>query len=122
MEEVVSYINLTLSELHHKVYININKDLAMELKGKLDKYIKLTEKAFKKIKIKTPKDIDLKKVAEDFLDLANRYYQDALYFKEKGKLLEAFAAINYSHAFLDAGARLKVFDVKDSKLFMVDDE
>lgn len=94
----------------------------MELKEKLNKYIKVTEKAFKEVKIKVPKDIDLKKVAEDFLDLANRYYKDALYFKEKGKIIEAFAAINYSHAFLDAGARLKVFDVKDSKLFMIDDK
>jgi len=94
----------------------------MELKEKLNKYIELTEKAFKKVKIKIPNDVDLKEAAEDFLDLANRYYKDALYFKERGKLLEAFAAINYSHAFLDAGARLKVFDVKDSKLFMVDEE
>ena len=94
----------------------------MELKEKLNKYIELTEKAFKKIKIKIPKDVDLKKTAEDFLDLSRRYYEDALYFKKKGKIIEAFAAINYSHAFLDAGARLKIFDVKDSTLFMVDDK
>ena len=94
----------------------------MELKERLDKYFKVTGKAFKKVKIKIPENVDLIKVAEDFLDLANRYYEDAKYFEKKGRLVDAFAALNYSHAFLDAGARLKVFDVKDSKLFMVDEK
>jgi len=89
---------------------------------KLDKYFKITEKAFKKIKIKIPKNINLDDVAKDFLNIANCYYNDAKYFKSKNDFVNAFAAINYAHAFLDAGARLKVFDVKDSKLFMVDDE
>lgn len=87
---------------------------------KVNEYIKTTEKAFKKIKVRVPKDINLEYAAYDFLDLAKRYYQDAMYFKDKGDLVNAFAAINYAHAFLDAGARLRVFDVKDNKLFMVD--
>ena len=74
-----------------------------------------------KIKVKVPKDINLEYAAYDFLDLAKRYYQDAMYFKDKGDLVNAFAAINYAHAFLDAGARLGFFDVgKDNELFMVD--
>jgi len=32
----------------------------------------------------------------------------------------AFAALNYAHGFLDAGARMKLFDVKDSRLFASD--
>ena len=87
---------------------------------KLKKYFDLTGRALKKIKIKVPEDVNLKKVAEDFLDLAERYYKDARYFEEKGDIVNAFAAVTYAHAFLDAGARLGVFDVKDNKLFMVD--
>lgn len=87
---------------------------------KLRKYFKLTDKALKKVKIKVPKDVNLKKVAEDFVDMAERYYKDAKYFEEKGDIVNAFAAVTYAHAFLDAGARLGVFDVKDNKLFMVD--
>ena len=87
---------------------------------KVSEYIKTTEKALKKIKVRVPKDINLEFAAYDFLDLAKRYYSDALYFKDKGDLINAFDAINYAHAFLDAGARLRVFDVKDNKLFMVD--
>lgn len=87
---------------------------------KLKKYFSLTEKALKKVKIKIPDNVNLKRVAEDFLDLAERYYKDAKYFEEKGDMVNAFAAVTYAHAFLDAGARLGVFDVKDNKLFMVD--
>ena len=89
-------------------------------KERLDKYFKITEEALKKVKIKVPKNVDLKKVAEDYLDIATRYYKDAQYFKEKGDIVTAFAALNYAHGFLDAGARLKVFDVKDSRLFASD--
>ena len=49
-------------------------------------------------------------------------FEDAKHFKEKGDFVTAFAALNYAHGFLDAGARLGVFDVKDNKLFAVDDE
>lgn len=87
-----------------------------ELKERLDKYLKLTKKALKVIKINK----DNKEIAEDLLDLAKRYYQDALYFKEKNQLINAFAAVNYSHAFLDAGCRVKAFKNKNNSLFMVD--
>jgi len=90
------------------------------LKEKLEKYLDLTKKAKEKVKIKIP-EIDLAGVAKDYLDLSESYYKDALFFKEKGDLINAFAAVCYAHAFLDAGARLGVFDVHDSTLFMVDD-
>ena len=61
------------------------------------------------------------KQAEDILDMAKRYYDDAKFFEKKGDLVNAFGAVCYAHAFLDIGARLGFFDVgKDSKLFMVD--
>lgn len=91
----------------------------MVSKKKVEKYLNLTEKALRKIKIKIPSNVNLKKVAEDYLDLAKRYFSDAKYFKSKGELTNAFTAVVYAHAFLDAGARLGVFDVEDSELFMV---
>ena len=89
---------------------------------KLNKYFKVTESALKKVKIKVPDNADLEKVAKDFLDMAQRYFQDAKHFKEKGDYVTSFAALNYAHGFLDAGARLKVFDVNDTKLFATDNE
>ena len=87
------------------------------LNEKLQKYLELTSKALKKVKIVEKH----KKEAEDFLDLAQRYYDDAKYFEKKGDLVNAYGAVVYAHAFLDAGARLGFFDVgKDNELFMVD--
>ncbi|MBM3200371.1 DUF357 domain-containing protein [Candidatus Woesearchaeota archaeon] len=89
-------------------------------KEKLDKYFKITGEALGKVKFKTPENVNFTKVAEDFLDMAQRYYDDAKHFRDKGDIVTAFAALNYAHGFLDAGARLGVFDVHDSRLFTVD--
>ncbi len=90
-------------------------------KDKLDKYLDVTGRAIKKVKIAANKDINWQKAAEDFLDMAKRYYSDAKHFMGKGDYVTAFGAINYAHAWLDAGARLGLFDVgKDNKLFTVD--
>ena len=87
------------------------------IEQKLQKYFELTSKALKKVKIVEKH----KKEAEDFLDLAQRYFEDAKYFEKKNDLVNAYGAIVHSHAFLDAGARLGFFDVgKDNELFMVD--
>lgn len=96
----------------------VNMDRISE--EKLKKYFEITGEAIKLVKIKTPENIDLKKAGEDFLDMAKRYYEDAKHFQKKGDKVTAFAALNYAHGFLDAGARLGVFDVKNSRLFAAD--
>lgn len=86
------------------------------IEQKLQKYLELTSQALKKVKIVEKH----RKEAEDLLDLARRYFDDAKYFEKKGDLVNAFGAVCYAHAFLDVGARLGFFDVgNDSKLFMV---
>ena len=88
---------------------------------KLAKYFDITSRALAKAKISKPKEIDWEAKAKDFLDMATRYYSDAKHFKEKGDIVTAFAALNYAHGWLDAGARLGLFDVgHDSELFTVD--
>ena len=85
---------------------------------KISKYLAITKKALAKVKIISSE----KEKAEDALDMATRYYQDALHFKEKGDFVNAFACVNYAHGWLDAGARTGLFDVgKDNKLFTVDE-
>ena len=89
---------------------------------KLNKYFRLTMEALdeaRKSKEKISLDA-LKNARKDFLDMAERYFDDAKHFKEKGEVVNAFAALNYAHGFLDAGARLGVFDVHNSKLFAMD--
>jgi hypothetical protein len=88
---------------------------------KLDKYFEMTEAALKKAKITLPDKSHLSKSAKDFLDMAQRYFDDAKHFREKDDIVTAFAALNYAHGWLDAGARLGLFDVDhDNRLFTVD--
>jgi uncharacterized protein len=96
---------------------DINNIIEREL---LDKYFKITSEALKKVKV-SKKDEKRIKEADDFLDMAERYFSDAKYFEEKGNLVLAFGALNYAHGWLDAGARIGLFKVKDSRLFTVDD-
>ncbi len=87
---------------------------------KLAKYFDVTSRALKKVKIPELSPEDRKK-AEDFLDMAKRYFEDAKHFKDKGDWVTAFAALNYAHGWLDAGARIGLFDAgHDSELFTVD--
>lgn len=88
-----------------------------EINKKLDKYFGMTEKALSLVKLPQVKD----KNAQDFLSMAESYLFDAKHFREKGDLLTALAAVSYAHAWLDAGARLGLFEVDNSSnLFTVD--
>lgn len=88
---------------------------------KLDRYFDLTGRALKKVKINKNVKIDTKSSAEDFLDMARRYFEDANYFREKKDFVNSLAALSYAHCWLDAGARLGLFDVDhDNELFTVD--
>jgi uncharacterized protein len=90
---------------------------------KLSKYFDITSRAIKKVKIGKQREIDWEKKSHDFFDMAQRYFQDAKYFHEKNDFINAFAALNYAHGWLDAGARLGFFDVNfDNVLFTVDKE
>lgn len=87
------------------------------IEQKLQKYFELTSKALKKVKIIEKH----RKEAEEILDLAKRYFDDATFFEKKGDLINAYGAVIYAHAFLDIGAKLGMFDVgNDNELFMVD--
>jgi len=93
-----------------------------ELQTRFDKYLQLTETAIKKAQ-EAPENLDINDgTRADFLDMAQRYIDDAKHFHEKGDLLNAFAAITYAHGWLDAGARIGLWDVHDGKLFTVDDK
>ena len=85
---------------------------------RLAKYLTVTEKALKKIKIAVPERSYLRELADDFLEMAESYSSDAKRFAKDGNLVNAFACINYAHGWLDCGARMGLFDVGgDDQLF-----
>jgi uncharacterized protein len=86
-------------------------------KEKLEKYFKLTSNALEEVK----KNIILgkKDYAKEIIDMVSNYLSDAKHFEKKGDFVNAFAALNYAHGWLDSGVRLDVFDVKNDKLFTI---
>tara|TARA_Y100000310_G_C20314683_1_gene637865 strand:+ start:226 stop:507 length:282 start_codon:yes stop_codon:yes gene_type:complete len=86
-------------------------------KEKLSKYFNLTETALEKVK----KNIFEGKESEgkEIIEMVSNYLSDAHHFEDKGDFVNAFAALNYSHGWLDSGVRLDVFDVDDDKLFTI---
>mgnify|MGYP001600408354 CR=1 FL=1 len=88
---------------------------------KLHQYFTITKEALDKAKVAfNPNQLAQ---AQDFYMMAESYYNDAQFFyKEKKDAVLAFAALNYAHGWLDAGARSGLLQVKDSRLFTVDDQ
>ena len=87
---------------------------------KLDKYFSITDRALIKAK-NADENLILDGARKDFLDMIERYVSDAKHFRNNGDYVNAFAAVSYAHGWLDAGARIGLWDVKDSELFTVDD-
>jgi len=86
-------------------------------KNKLKKYFNVTETALKKVKENVIKGKE--NYAKEIIEMVENYLSDAKHFEKKEDFVNAFAAINYAHGWLDAGVRLDVFDVKDDKLFTI---
>ena len=97
---------------------NPKSKLVDELNDLVLKDLDITKRALEKVKIIAPAKSHLRKIAEDFLSMAQAYYKDAHHFKENNDPLKADACVNYAHAWLDAGVRLGIFDVsEDDRLF-----
>ena len=74
----------------------------------------MKEEAEKEIKKMQPVIDSLKlknKDGEELLKMTLSYFNDAKYFFEKGKFLQAFEAAVISWAYVDAGLHLEVFSI-----------
>ncbi len=94
-----------------KKLINAIKNLNQMQKEKtrLNKEFKITEKVFDEIKINSKLNEKQKKIANEFLDTAQRYYKDAKYYQEKGDVFSSMGCLNYAHGWLDAGLKAGLF-------------
>lgn len=91
------------------------------MKLRTEQYIKLTKTALEIAK-KSENRFEGKnkeQLRAEFLKMAESYLSDAEHFYKKRRYADAFACINYGHGWLDAGARIRLFYVRDSKLFAV---
>lgn len=83
----------------------------------LAKYRAITEKALAIVKKNISKNKE--KEAKEIIQMVECYLSDSKHFEKNGDLINAYGAIYYSHGWLDAGARLKIFNVSDNTLFTV---
>ena len=84
---------------------------------KIEKYRKLTEEALKIAKKNIAEGME--KESKEIIEMVECYLSDSKHFENQGNYVNSYGALNYAHGWLDCGARLKIFNVKDSSLFAV---
>ena len=80
---------------------------------KMAKYLDITTRARKKLNIASPVRSFDRRLAIGFLETSESYFKEAVSYRNDGDFIRAFASVNYSHAWLDAGARIGLFDVEE---------
>ncbi|MBM54504.1 MAG: hypothetical protein CMB36_05680 [Euryarchaeota archaeon] len=86
--------------------LNSDETLTVE---RVKHYLSITEKA--RIKATSlASTIEEESMVSTLLSMADDYASDAQYFLKQGDLIRAFGAINYAHAWIDAGVKLRLLD------------
>lgn len=94
-----------------------DKKINLVCERRIDKYRNLSEEALKIAKKNIVKGKE--KEASEIIKMAECYISDSKHFEKQGHFVNAFAALNYAHGWIDSGARLGIFDVKDDRLFTI---
>ncbi|PSQ17141.1 DUF357 domain-containing protein [Halobacteriales archaeon QS_8_69_26] len=91
-----------------------------DLQEKTDRYERLLSEALDEAEPVPPPDTPLGEAAAEYREMAAAYLDDGRHFRENDDPVNALAAFSYGHAWLDAGARIGLFDVPDGgELFTV---
>ena len=88
--------------------------MAADLDEKMDRYEGLLADALAEAEQVPPPDTPLGESAAEYHEMARSYLQDGRHFRENDDPVNALAAFSYGHAWLDAGARIGLFDVPES--------
>jgi hypothetical protein len=91
-----------------------------DLEAKTDRYEALLAEALDAAEIAPPEDTPMGEAAAECLEMAESYLTDGRHFRDEDDPVNALASFSYGHAWLDAGARVGLFDVpRDGNLFTV---
>lgn len=97
-----------------------NPPMPADLEEKTDRYGELLAEALEAATVAPPSGTPMAEAATECREMASSYLEDGRHFREDGDLVNALAAFSYGHAWLDAGARVGLFDVPtDGHLFTV---
>lgn len=81
-----------------------------DLTEKTNRYRRLLSRALDSVEVVEESD-----EADEFLEMAESYYDDGEHFLENDDEVNALAAFSYGHAWLDAGMRSGIFDADDNR-------
>ncbi|SDF77727.1 DUF357 domain-containing protein [Halorientalis regularis] len=84
-----------------------------DLAEKTDRYEDLLAEALDAAEVAVPPDSPLGDAAAECEEMARSYLEDGRHFRADDDPVNALAAFSYGHAWLDAGARIGLFDVPD---------
>ena len=94
--------------------------MAADLEEKTDRYETLLSAALDAADISVPDGTPLHDAAEAYEEMAQAYLDDGRHFREQDDYVNALASFSYGHGWMDAGARIGVFEVpSDGHLFTV---
>ena len=91
-----------------------------DIEEKTDRYEDLLAEALSTATVAPPEGTPMADAAAECEEMARSYLDDGRHFRSEGDLVNALASFSYGHAWLDAGARIGLFDVPtDGHLFTV---
>ncbi|MCU4753285.1 DUF357 domain-containing protein [Halobacteria archaeon AArc-curdl1] len=94
--------------------------MAADLEEKTERYGRLLTEALEAADIAPPAGTPMAEAAEECYEMAASYLEDGRHFEAEDDLVNGLAAFSYGHAWLDAGARVGLFDVpEEGHLFTV---
>lgn len=91
-----------------------------DLEEKTDRYEGLLAEAVNTAVIAPQQGTPMHDAALECAEMAESYLEDGRHFRQEEDLVNALASFSYGHAWLDAGARIGLFDVpSEGHLFTV---
>ncbi len=94
-----------------------SKKINLVCSTRIRKYRKITEEALAVAKKNISQGKE--KEAKEIIEMVECYLSDSKHFEKQGHFVNAYGCLNYAHGWLDCGARLGIFKVKDNRLFTV---
>ena len=91
-----------------------------DIEEKTARYEGLLAEALAEATIAPPDGTPMAEAAKECEEMAQSYLEDGRHFLTEDDLVNALASFSYGHAWLDAGARIGLFDVPtEGHLFTV---
>ncbi|PSQ32392.1 DUF357 domain-containing protein [Halobacteriales archaeon SW_10_68_16] len=91
-----------------------------DLEEKTDQYEEMLAQAVETAEIAPPEGAPMADAAAECVEMARSYLEDGRHFRDEDDPVNALAAFAYGHGWLDAGARVGLFDVpEEGHLFTI---